>query len=128
MDSRHTGPPPPSRVVTDSGVDHVRLAYHYLDTGDLDGYGSLLDPDVFDGGTGDPDVDVDADAEALAAGLERPGPPGVRHQITRIMAEGDCVVAIGRVAPQQRDFVDVFTLSAEGMLRGRRRYYAPSAP
>lgn len=42
MNSRYAGRLTPSRVVTDSGVDHVRLAYHYLDAGDLDGYGSLL--------------------------------------------------------------------------------------
>ncbi|MEV7541055.1 nuclear transport factor 2 family protein [Streptomyces sp. NPDC089915] len=109
MDSRYTGRRDPSRVVTDSGVDHVRLAYDYLDAGDLDGYGSLLD-------TG-----------ALGAELEGPRPPGARHLITRIVADGDCVVAMGRLAPQQRDFVDVFTLSAEGMLSGCRRYYAGAA-
>ncbi|MER7763764.1 nuclear transport factor 2 family protein [Streptomyces sp. NPDC097619] len=106
MDSRYTGRRAPSRVVTDSGVDHVRLAYDYLDAGDLDGYGSLLD------------------AGALGAELEGPRPPGARHLITRIVADGDCVVAMGLLAPQQREFVDVFTLSAEGMLRGCRRYYA----
>ncbi|MGI5446182.1 nuclear transport factor 2 family protein [Streptomyces sp. CA-243310] len=106
MNSRHAGRvPPPSRVVTDSGIDHVRLAYHYLDTGDLDGYGSLLH------------------AGALGADLECPPVPGARHDITRIVADGDCVVAMGRLAPQQWDFVDVFTLSAEGMLRACRRYY-----
>ncbi|RSS80283.1 nuclear transport factor 2 family protein [Streptomyces sp. WAC06614] len=109
MDSRHAGRRTPSRVVTDSGADHVRLAYHYLDTGDRDGYGSLLDTDV--------------DAAALGPDLARPRPPGSRHLITRIVADGDCVVAMGRLAPQQHDFVDVFTLSAEGMLRTCRRYY-----
>lgn len=112
MNSRHAGRPTPSRVVTDSGVDHVRLAYHYLDTGDVDGYGSLLHS-----GT------------ALGADLERLGSAGARHHVTRIVAEGDCVIAIGRLAPQQSEFVDVFTLSAEGMLRGCRRYYpAPPPP
>lgn len=96
----------PSRVVTDSGVDHVRLAYDYLDAGDLDGYGSLLD------------------AGALGAELERPRPSGARHLISRIVADGDCVVVVGRLAPQQREFVDVFTLSAQGMLRSCHRYYA----
>ncbi|WP_369198703.1 nuclear transport factor 2 family protein [Streptomyces djakartensis] len=103
--------PPPrrpgtSRVITDSGVDHVRLAYDYLDAGDIDGYGSLLD------------------AGALGAELERPRPPGARHLITRIVADGTCVVAMGRLTPQQREFVDVFTLSAQGMLRTCHRYYA----
>ncbi|MGW7103188.1 nuclear transport factor 2 family protein [Streptomyces sp. NPDC054838] len=109
MNSRHAGRVPPSPVVTDSGVDHVRLAYHYLDSGDLDGYGSLLHAGLLG-----------------VAELERPA-FGARHHITRIVADGDCVVAMGRVAPQQRDFVDVFTLSAEGMLRACRRYYAGPA-
>ncbi|MEU7062118.1 nuclear transport factor 2 family protein [Streptomyces sp. NPDC051578] len=106
MNGRHAGRVPPSPVVTDSGVDHVRLAYHYLDSGDLDGYGSLLHEGLLG-----------------VAELERPA-LGARHHITRIVADGDCVVAMGRVAPQQREFVDVFTLSAEGMLRACRRYYA----
>lgn len=106
MDSRHTRRIPPSPVITDSGVDHVRLAYHYLDTGDLDGYGSLLH------------------AGSLGPDLEAPRIDGARHDITRILADGACVVAMGRLAPQQRDFVDVFTLSDEGMLRACRRYYS----
>ncbi|MEU9029357.1 nuclear transport factor 2 family protein [Streptomyces sp. NPDC048383] len=105
MTSRHAGRVPPSRVVTDSGVDHVRLAYDYLDAGDLDGYGSLLH------------------AGTLGTDLECPRPAGVRHHINRIVADGDCVVVMGRLSPQQSEFVDVFTLSAEGMLRACRRYY-----
>ncbi|MEU9419885.1 hypothetical protein [Streptomyces sp. NPDC051000] len=62
-------------------------------------------------------------AGALDADLERPPVPGARHHITRIVADGDCVVAMGCLAPQQWEFVDVFTLSAEGMLRACRRYY-----
>ncbi|WP_327250862.1 nuclear transport factor 2 family protein [Streptomyces sp. NBC_01244] len=106
MTSRHPRRIPPSPVITDSGVDHVRLAYHYLDCGDVDGYGSLLH------------------AGSLGPDLEAPCGDGARHHITRIVAEGDCVVAMGRIAPQQRDFVDVFTLSDEGMLRACRRYYS----
>ncbi|MGW5398860.1 nuclear transport factor 2 family protein [Streptomyces sp. NPDC003952] len=106
MTSRYPRRIPPSPVITDSGVDHVRLAYHYLDSGDLDGYGSLLH------------------AGSLGAELEAARGAGARHHITRIVAEGDCVVAMGRLAPQQRDFVDVFTLSDEGMLRACRRYYS----
>lgn len=37
------------------------------------------------------------------------------------------MIAMGRLAPQQCEFVDVFTLSAEGMLRGCRRYYPAAA-
>ncbi|MEU5366174.1 nuclear transport factor 2 family protein [Streptomyces sp. NPDC005925] len=106
MDIPYPCRPIPSRVITESGVDHVRLAYDYLDAGDADGYGSLLDTD------------------ALGTELGWPRPPGIRHLISRIVADGDCVVVMGRLAPQHREFVDVFTLSAEGMLRSCRRYYA----
>jgi hypothetical protein len=106
MDIPYPRRPTPSRVVTESGVDHVRLAYDYLDSGDVDGYGSLLD------------------ADALGTDLEQSRPPGIRHLINRIVADGDCVVVMGRLAPQHREFVDVFTLSPEGMLRSCRRYYA----
>ncbi|MEU6485717.1 nuclear transport factor 2 family protein [Streptomyces sp. NPDC046887] len=105
MQSRQAGPLPPSRVVTDSGVDHVRLAYHYLDSGDLDGLGSLLH-------------------EGAPGAVPDPAPYGGRHHIQRIVAEGDCVVVMGRLVPGLGEFVDVFTLSAEGMLRGCRRYHA----
>ncbi|MEV7729408.1 nuclear transport factor 2 family protein [Streptomyces sp. NPDC087917] len=110
MNSRYVGRPPSSRVVTDSGVDHVRLAYHYLDVGDLDGYGSLLHA-----------------GDTLCPDLEHPRRPGDRPRISRIVAQGDCVVAMGRLGVQEREFVDVFTLSPEGMLRSCARYYAASA-
>ncbi|MEV0976290.1 hypothetical protein [Streptomyces sp. NPDC049915] len=39
------------------------------------------------------------------------------------MADGDCV-AVGRLAPQQREFGNLFTLSAQVMLRACHRHYA----
>ncbi|MFI5982180.1 hypothetical protein ACIBEA_15000 [Streptomyces sp. NPDC051555] len=103
---------PPSRVITDSGVEHARLAYHYLDTGDLDGYGSLLDGGAGDAGAG--------------RALERFATGGT-HEIHRIVADGDCVVVMG-LSPERRAFVDVFTLSDEGMLRDCRRYFGHVHP
>jgi ketosteroid isomerase-like protein len=113
----------PAAPVTAAGVDHVRLSYHYLDNGDLDAYGSLLDEN---------------------AQLSRPdGPPGhgreqilehqaelawsaAEHHIYKIIAAGDAVAVMGRVrAGRARDveFADFFTLTDKGLLLTCRRYY-----
>jgi hypothetical protein len=125
---------PPSPAVTATGVDHVRLAYDYLDSDDLDGYGSLLDEDV---ALDRPDAPPGRGrAEVLRMHLDRVVPQA-RHAIERIIAEGDRVVVTGCLwqdpGPRSRrleriGFVDVFTLSDVGMLRGCCRYYfAPPA-
>ncbi|KQX54739.1 hypothetical protein ASE09_32240 [Streptomyces sp. Root66D1] len=105
-------------MVTAAGVDHVRLAYHYLDDGDVDGFGSLLHEDVE---LRRPDAPPgQGRAEVLRMHREGLVPPA-RHTLDRIVAEGDSVVVMGRVG--ELPFVDVFTLSPEAMLRGCRRYY-----
>ncbi|MFF9817655.1 hypothetical protein [Streptomyces sp. NPDC014006] len=55
------------------------------------------------------------DAGHPRRGLERPCPPGARHLISRIVADGDCV-EVGRLAPQQREFGNVFTARFAGLL------------
>ncbi|MCB5163528.1 nuclear transport factor 2 family protein [Streptomyces bambusae] len=105
-------------MVTAAGVEHVRLAYHYLDTGDVDGYGSLLDEDVeLCRPDAPPGHGRDEVVRLHQEGLVPPAP----HAIDRIVAEGDSVVVVGRTGGV--GFVDVFTLSPEAMLRGCRRYY-----
>jgi ketosteroid isomerase-like protein len=115
-------------AITSIGVDHVRLSYDYLDAGNLDAYGSLLDDDVQvrrpDAGQGRGRVQV----QQLHA--EVTGPPG-RHLLDQIIADGDSIVVTGRFvrppAPTGTqldvEFVDVFTLSDFGLLLGYRRYY-----
>ncbi|MGG8405806.1 nuclear transport factor 2 family protein [Streptomyces sp. 12297] len=105
-------------MVTAAGVDHVRLAYHYLDAGDLEGYGSLLDEDVE---LNRPDVPAAHGRDEVIRVHEEGVVPGARHAIDRIVSQGDSVVAMGRV--DGIGFVDVFTLSPDAMLRGCRRYY-----
>ncbi|MFI8104835.1 nuclear transport factor 2 family protein [Streptomyces sp. NPDC086023] len=123
MNSQQAGERSPSRIVTAAGVDHVRLSYHYLDSGDLDGYGSLLHEQVE---LDRPDA-PSGHGRAEVVRLHRDGlVPAARHLIHRIVAEGDRVVVMGSTG--RSEFVDVFTLSAEAMLRGCRRYYfAPPA-
>lgn len=117
-----------STAATAAGVDHVRLSYHYLDTGDIDGYGSLLDEDAQ---VRRPDLAQGRGrAEVLRTHAQIAGPP-TRHRIYKVIAEGDAVAVTGRyTGAGQRgqtgadvDFVDVFTLTDEGMLLGYRRFY-----
>ncbi|GAA3228520.1 nuclear transport factor 2 family protein [Dactylosporangium siamense] len=114
--------PARTAAVTSIGVDHVRLSYDYLDAGNLDAYGSLLDDNVQvrrpDAAQGRGRVQV----QRLHA--EVTGPPG-RHLLDRIIADGDSIVVTGRFVrpPVDVEFVDVFTLSDFGLLLGYRRYY-----
>jgi ketosteroid isomerase-like protein len=125
----------PSTAVTAAGLDHVRLSYHYLDTGDIDGYGSLLDEDAQ---VCRPDMPLgQGRAEVLKLHAEMAG-PRVRHHIYKMVAEGDSIAVTGlttgmptaspgRGATAQAaaavEFADFFTISDEGMLLGYRRFY-----
>lgn len=129
MSEQQAGRLAPSPVVTAVGVDHVRLAYDYLDSDDVDGYGSLLDENV---ALDRPDTPPGRGrAEVIRMHLDRVV-PRARHHIDRIVAQGNSVVATGRLSQdpgplarglERMEFVDVFTLSDEGMLLGCRRYY-----
>ncbi|MFC4855950.1 nuclear transport factor 2 family protein [Actinophytocola glycyrrhizae] len=118
----------PSTATTAAGVDHVRLSYEYLDAGEFDAYGSLLHEDMQVSGFWDLPAHGRAAAVARARGAA--GPPG-HHQVHRVVAGGDCVVAIGRYvvpattaapAPAAVEFADVFTLSGDALLLGQRRF------
>ena len=120
--------------VTAVGVDHVRLAYHYLDTGDIDAYGSLLDENALmcrpDGAT------CRGRSEILEMQATLAGPP-VKHHIYKIIAADDAVAVTGRCNPRparggaagaEVEFADIFTLTDEGLLLGCRRYYFVAPP
>jgi hypothetical protein len=119
----------PSSAVTSAGVTHVLLSYHYLDSGDIDGYGSLLDEHAQ---VNRPDLaTAQGRTQVLGLHADIAGPPA-QHHIYKVIADGDAVVATGRfTAPSTRggraavdaEFVDVFTLSGKGMLLGYRRFY-----
>ncbi|MET9119508.1 nuclear transport factor 2 family protein [Streptomyces longwoodensis] len=119
-----------SGAVTAAGIDHVRLSYHYLDIGDIDGYGSLLADDIR---VVRPDAPLRAGREeVLSLHQDALVPPGTHH-IEEIVAEGHSVVVTGRLTPlgasrtdgtvRDLEFVDWFTLTDDSMLRGYRRYY-----
>lgn len=128
--SHTAGRPAPSAAATAAGVDHVRLSYHYLDTGDVDAYGSLFDEHAQ---VTRPDAPRGRGRSQLVA-LHAPlaGPPA-RHHIYKIVAQADSVAVMGHLAPCAAaagpvDFADFFTLSAEGMLLGYRRFYFAPPP
>ncbi|HZP52881.1 nuclear transport factor 2 family protein [Actinocrinis sp.] len=119
----------PSASVTAAGIDHVRLSYHYLDSGDIDGYGSLLDDDAQLRWPEAPLGRGRAQVLSLQKGLA--GPPS-RHEIRKVVASGDTVVVTGRYTPSRSgrggkaaavEFADLFTLSDKGMLLTHHRYY-----
>lgn len=110
-----------------TGIDHVRLLYHYLDAGDLDGCGSLLDADVRIWSPGAPV----GHGHAEVIGLQRElAGAFARHETRRIVAAGDAIAVAGRLVrragAETVEFADFFTVSAEGMLLTQHRYYFTS--
>lgn len=115
-------PPPPGSPVTSAGVDHVRLSYVYLDAGDLDGYASLLDEQAH---VRRPDAPPGKGrAQIVRVHAEIAEPPS-RHELYRIIADGDSVVVFGRYVrpPLDVEFADIFTLTQLGLLLGYQRFY-----
>ncbi|AXX30934.1 hypothetical protein KCV87_02215 [Actinosynnema pretiosum subsp. pretiosum] len=120
-------PAPHSDVVTAAGVDHVRLSYLYADEGDLEGLESLLhlDPQV----GAPPEVAHGGRPEVLQVLAPVGAAPG-RHLLSRVIAEGDCVAAVGRLttARAEVEFADIFTIGPDGLLAGCRRFYSATSP
>ncbi|SDO45753.1 nuclear transport factor 2 family protein [Lentzea jiangxiensis] len=117
---------------TAAGVDHVRLSYHYLDTGDLDGYASLLHEDMqlkrCDAPLGH---GRDHTVRLLSASAALRG----RHHLHKVVVDKDTVVVVGRYTPPAgaecrtpSEFADVVTLSDEGLLLCSRRFYYLDPP
>ncbi|MDX8141502.1 nuclear transport factor 2 family protein [Lentzea sp. BCCO 10_0061] len=110
-----------------AGADHVRLSYDYLDMGDLDGYASLLHPDMQLKRHDAPPGHGREDTVRLLNAI--PALRG-RHHIHKVVACKDTVVVVGRYTPPPEaesgtpsEFADVVTLSDEGLLLCSRRFY-----
>ncbi|MGW4021027.1 nuclear transport factor 2 family protein [Streptomyces sp. NPDC005009] len=114
----------PSSLVTAVGAEHVRLMYHYLDRGDLDACGSLLDERVRFELPGRAAVHG---RNAVARVRRELLGDGLPHHIEHLVVRGAGVVTVGRQAASgQREpmrFVDVLTLSPYAMVRSCTRYY-----
>lgn len=108
----------PTSLVAAVGAEHVRLMYHYLDRGDLDACGSLLDEQVRFELPGRAAVHGRNAVDRVRRALLGDGLP---HHIERLLVRDASVVAVGRHAPLgQREpihFVDVLTLSPHAMVR-----------
>ncbi|MEC3895408.1 MULTISPECIES: nuclear transport factor 2 family protein [Nocardiopsis] len=126
--------PSPKATITSLGVEHVRLSYHYLDTGDIDGYVSLLAPDVQIKRPDMPLAHGRSEAERFCGA--HLGPRGV-HTLYRVFGEAGNIAAVGRFASarnghllggEETDFVDIFTLAENGLILGQRRFLSPTYP
>lgn len=115
-----------------AGIDHVRLSYHYRDTGDIDAFGSLLHEDVQ---VKRPDAPFGHGRDEVIRLHTRMAGTREHHHIYKIVADGDCVVVTGSYTGTAEgeepdgspsgplEFADVFTLTDDGMLLGYRRFY-----
>jgi ketosteroid isomerase-like protein len=117
-------------AVAAAGVDHVRLSYHYLDRGDVDGYASLLDSGAVLDLPGHGRVRGRGEVAKLRCARWRGA-----HHLRRVFTSGERVVALGRFSGAGRDgarvdvdFAHVFSLSEHGLLAGQRCYYFGHPP
>jgi hypothetical protein len=128
----------PITPVTAIGIEHVRLSYLYLDQGDIDGYLSLLHTDVSLHLPGRSEI---RGRERIGAFRALTGRGRTDHLIQHVIGSGDRVAAEGRYIPgggeggsgeggvgeggvgEGVDFIEVFSLSEEGLLRSQKRYY-----
>ncbi|MFJ6076507.1 phosphopantetheine-binding protein [Streptomyces sp. NPDC093065] len=94
-------------------IEHIRLAYHYTDTGDLDGHASLLA------------ADASIDAPDVVPGH-------TRHEPTAFLSDTDRLVVHGTVrmgnAAEPTEFTDVFTFSREALIQSQCRHQSTTTP
>ena len=138
MAESKTGRPPSTQDIGSAAADHIRLGYHYLDVGDIDGYGSLFDEQAVLSHPGVRPVrgrDALERFEQRRFEQRRRAANSVRHRVFDVVSSGRLVVALGRIDEQAAaagtvssvDFVDVFTVSEHGLITRRRRYLEPES-
>jgi ketosteroid isomerase-like protein len=106
------------------GIEHVRLSYLYLDRGDIDGYLSLLHADFSLLMPGETEIHG---RDRIGASQAQRAVLAADHLIRHVIGSGDRVAVEGRYVCGEGgddvDFTEVFSLSEEGLLRSRKRYY-----
>jgi ketosteroid isomerase-like protein len=138
MANSDTGRLPASQDIGSVAADHIRLGYHYLDVGDIDGYGSLFDEQAVLSHPGVRPVrgrDALERFEQRRFEQRRRAANSVRHRVYDVVSSGRLVVALGRIDERAAtadtvvsvDFVDVFTVSDDGLITRRRRYLEPES-
>ncbi|MEU7787967.1 nuclear transport factor 2 family protein [Amycolatopsis sp. NPDC049159] len=104
------------------GIDHVRLSYHYLDIGDIDGYGSLFTADAVLHYPGMAPIRGRGAIEQFRA--TGPVRRYTLHTVTvthgEVVAAGDIAVAGPNGGSTNTAFVDSFTLSDYGLIRTQK--------
>jgi ketosteroid isomerase-like protein len=114
----------PITPVTAMGIEHVRLSYLYLDRGDIDGYLSLLHADFSLLMPGETEIHG---RDRIGASQAQRAVLAADHLIRHVIGSGDRVAVEGRYVCGEGgddvDFTEVFSLSEEGLLRSRKRYY-----
>ena len=124
-------PTPPTRAasaaVSAIGLDHARLCYAYLNTGDIDGYTSLFEADAV---VRRPDV---APIHGRAA-LERARHGRGTYVLRNAFCSSGWVAATGRFVPEDRtdhrhvEFADIFSVGDSGLLVAQSTYYFVPPP
>ncbi len=108
----------PSAAAGALGIDHVQLSYHYLDIGDLDGYGSLFTADAVLHFPGMAPIRGRCAIERFRATRPTGG-----HTLQSVTVTHGEVVAVGVIAAigpnggsTNTAFVDSFMLSDYGLI------------
>jgi hypothetical protein len=119
---------PASAAVSAIGLDHVRLCYDYLSSGDIDGYTSLFDTDAI---IRRPDAAPIHGRDALERSHHRRG----RYVVRTAFSASGWVAATGRFLAEDRpggrdlEFADIFVVGDTGLLTAQSTYYfVPPAP
>jgi hypothetical protein len=124
----------PETDLVSAAVDHVRLSYHYLDGGDVDGYCSLFDERAVLRAPGSGQVNGRDELERIEA--SRGTSRFVRHTVREVFGSGRRVAALGRMrtvlpgagGDSHVDFVDVFAVADSGLLADRTTFlFTPPA-
>ncbi|WBB80966.1 hypothetical protein O7606_06165 [Micromonospora sp. WMMD882] len=107
-----------------AAVDHVRLCYDYLDSGDIDGCLSLFEPGARSVVTGS-SADLPERVERLLESGAR-----AHHAVVEVFGSDRRLAAVGRltVDGEAYDFVDVFRVSDRALLIDRQRFVSPGPP
>ncbi|WP_370964008.1 nuclear transport factor 2 family protein [Amycolatopsis sp. cg9] len=112
----------PSAGTVSVGIEHVRLSYHYLDIGDIDGYGSLFTSDAVLHYPGMAPIRGRRAIESFRA--SRPVRRHTLHTLTvthgEVVTVGDIAVAGPNGGSTNTAFVDSFTLSDYGLIRTQK--------
>ncbi len=106
-----------SAAVAATGLDHARLAYHYLDTGDMDGFASLFAEEVELLCPGAAPIRSRAAIEASTL-------PTGRHLVRGMFGAGGRIAATGVFHGEVTvEFADIFAISPDGLLKSQARYF-----